>query len=132
MFWDEENAMFGDMVDKRIHRRLLKWKRLAVHLIFTFVIAIGLTIAIEGGNLSRDFEFVIPAAVLLFIPHALWVSYGEMRNFIVRQEYERTGLSVDDTDEKPKHGSRLMLDDDGELVEYIDIEDEKSKYREEA
>ncbi len=118
---------YDNTVHDRVQRRLLKWKRLILHLILTLVIAIGLTMAIEGGGLSRDFEFLIPAAVLLFIPHALWVSFCELRNVITRQEYERAGVSLDDVDEKPKRGGHLLVDDDGELLEMIDFEDKKLK-----
>ncbi len=73
-------------------------------------------------NLPREIEGVIPAAILIFVAHALWVMYQEARNMILHQETER--LSAESwSDEKPKR-QQFRISDDGELIETTDwVED---------
>jgi hypothetical protein len=66
-------------------------------------------------------EFLIPVVVLVYIAHALWIGYQGASSFIVQQAIERERRRTDaETAEKPKRGNRLILDDDGELVEVPD------------
>ncbi len=114
-----------DAVGRRISRRLLRVKCFLVHLIATIVIAVGMTAAADRSLISKAaVDVVIPAAILVFIAHALWITYQESTDLIVRQE---AGRADDDWDEKPKHDGRLVLGDDGELVE-IDPDDLDEPY----
>jgi hypothetical protein len=101
---------------------LLRIKRLFVHLVATLVIAVGMTVAAQRFDVPKSAaEVVIPAAVLLFIAHALWLMYREGQQFIIRQEIERERADAE-MDEKPKREERLALGDDGELIEITDDE----------
>lgn len=104
--------------NERAGKRIYRLKVLFVHLVATLVIAIGVRVAMDRFNLSRDVEAVIPAAILLFVAHALWVMYQEARNMILQQETER--LRVESlSGEKPKR-QQFRIGDDGELVETTD------------
>jgi hypothetical protein len=81
-------------------------KRLFVHLAATIALAVGLTILIEQRGASRDLEFIIPLAILVFIAHALWLAYQVAQRVLGEQEAK----------EKPKRSERLADDDDGEVV----------------
>jgi hypothetical protein len=116
----------GNAVHERIRKRLNRLKRFVAHLVLTVVVCLALTLAIEQSWLPRSTEGVIPLLVLLYIAHALWIGYREASNFIVQQEIERERRRTDaEAAEKPKRGSRLALDDDGELVEMPDEETEQ-------
>lgn len=109
-------------VESRVSSRLLRVKRFFVHLIVTLVVAVGLTAASARGWVANEAaDALIPAAILIFVAHALWLAYQEATYMIVQQE---TG---DDWDEKPKRDTRLAVGDDGELVEIDEPHAEKRK-----
>jgi hypothetical protein len=110
--------MSSRYLDNRpLRGRVLRIKRLFVHLVATIVLALAITAGVDRFNVPRSVgDVVIPAAVLLFVARALWVSYQEATYFVVRHEAERDESW---SDEKPKRG-RLELGDDGELVEIVD------------
>jgi hypothetical protein len=114
--------MSSRYLDNRpLRGRVLRIKRLFVHLVATIVLALAITAGVDRFNVPRSVgDVVIPAAVLLFVARALWVSYQEATYFIVQQEAERERQRDESwSDEKPKRG-RLELGDDGELVEIVD------------
>jgi hypothetical protein len=124
----ETGIMIGDkLVLERVEKRLNGIRRLFVHLILTVVIALGLTWAVDQLGVPRKAEDIIPLAVLLFIAHALWVMYTEMRYRIVQEELSRAQESDANLDDKPKRGGSFALDDDGELVELIYEEDSEGE-----
>lgn len=102
-------------VNERAGKRFFRLKVLFVHLVATLVIALGVTLAMDRFNLSRAIEGVIPAAILLFVAHALWVMYREARAWIIHQEMRaETGSEA-----KPKR-QQFRVGDDGELIETTD------------
>jgi hypothetical protein len=112
----------------RLRKRLNRMRRVFIHLVLTLIIALSITWSVEQMNAPRSIENLVPVAVLLFIAHALWVTYQESSAFIVHQEMQRTGYD-EDMSEKPKRGA-FTIDDEGELVEIVDdaAQDEKLKH----
>ncbi|MBZ0287243.1 MAG: hypothetical protein K8I30_06485 [Anaerolineae bacterium] len=112
----------------RLQKRLNRMRRVFIHLVLTLIIVLSITWAVEQTHVPRSLENIVPAAVLLFIAHALWVVYQESSAFIVHQEMQRAGYD-EDAREKPKRGA-FTIDDEGELVEIMDeaAQDEKPKH----
>lgn len=107
----------------RINQRLLRLKRLFVHLVLTVVLALSLTYTSNPAIQSAS-DTLIPVIVLLFIAHAFKVMYREAEHFIVQQEMAAQDAELE---EKPKRGGRLVLDDDGELVEIFSDDEPEEK-----
>jgi hypothetical protein len=110
-----------EAVRERVRKRLTRLKLFAAHLVLTVAVCLTLTLAIDQAWLPKSVEGLIPIVVLVYIAHALWIGYQEASNFIVQQEIERERRRADaEAAEKPKRGNRLILDDDGELLEAPD------------
>ncbi len=109
----DENA-----VQERVTRRLNRYKRLLAHLLITLVLVAILSWA------NFQVNILVPAVVLLFIAHALWVAvYQEAKETIIHQEMERARQSAPAAfAEKPKREQHFSLKSDGELVEITDEE----------
>jgi hypothetical protein len=110
-----------EAVRQRIQKRLRRLRLFVAHLVLTVIVSLGLTLATERAWLPKSLDGLIPIVVLVYLAHALWIGYQGVSGFIVQQEMEREQRRADaEAAEKPKRGSSLILDDDGELMEVPD------------
>lgn len=115
-----------ESVRRRVQRRLFLRATFIFNLIFTFLITLLLLPEWNRDEQSRigvSFFFLIWGAVL--IAHGT-ITFGWFSGLIDRaaqRELEREGLS-----EKPKR-HELDLDEDGELLEIVEIDSEAEKHK---
>lgn len=105
----------GNDVQQRIQKRLNRIRRYIGHLVLTLIIAIGTTKLVEDLGAPREWENIIPVAVLFFILHTVWLAYREVKQYIIQQEMQREEPLDLNWSDKPKR--YYVAQDDGELVE---------------
>ena len=114
-------------IRKAVETRLRRWGLLALN----GILWVGALKLIFGYSQFNDFQGTLADVVAgmmviwlaLFGLHALRTFYVELREYLVRRAIEREHRLHTDY-EKPK---RLELGEDGELVEYLDHEDEHAQ-----
>jgi low temperature requirement protein LtrA len=122
--------MFGNDVQERIEKRLNRFRRFFGHLVLTVIIALGTTKLVEDLGAPRQWENIIPVAVMIFIAHALWLMYREVKQMIIQQELQREQQTDLVWSDKPKR--YYVAEDDGELVEVTAEEILEAEARHEA
>jgi hypothetical protein len=115
-----------DHFNQRVRRRMLRFKLFAIHLLLSIGAVMLMVFGGAAGWATAEMAVVVTGLAMgSMVIHGIWLSLTEIRNQIVRQEYERLhtletdNVLYDDWEEKPKrHDDRLLeADNDGEPLD---------------
>ena len=114
----ENNAAIRRRVERNFRRRLIY----ALHLVLFVGANGGMWLVFPGWFWSWMWFLLAGSWFLVGICHTVWLFFTEMKEWTIRREIERESWlraagHGDTLDDKLKRGSRLVLSDDGEVVE---------------
>ena len=112
-----------DAIRRRVNRRFWRWGTLGIHFV-VWVVGVGVISTLASKETGEIIAIVWFGLMML---HGLAVVMTGLRDRAIERaiEHERRMLNA----EKPKRSERLVLSDDGEVVELDPVNGTEKQYR---
>lgn len=116
----------NEILQQRVRQRLRKMQRFFIHLLVMVGGSMAFGIAAENSDTLNNYAIIIiPALVLSFIAHALWLAYHTAADRMMQQEMSQQQFAGYDKPKRKRHlEERLLETADGEIYEVVGDEDQ--------
>lgn len=117
-----------DTIHERAAKRIARIKRLFIHLMVTVGLAIGITVAVDRLGAHRNFEdIMLPATIILFVAHAVWLMATEASNYALLVEMMRAQQQPPAKQKRKRQLPERLIASDGEVLEIVSDESEPAQ-----